>query len=208
MHAAVLSRHPGLARGSRLPAWLGKRSDFAWVELLVLVGAGVIATLSSVYLDWHLKVPGSAILRAVFPMACGLAIVPRRLAGTAMGASALVSAAVLHVGGAGGLGVGAMTSLALTGPLLDLALWNAERGGRVYLGFTLAGLGSNVAAFAVRGGAKLGGGEGGGARHLGEWWLQASASYALCGMLAGLVSAVVWFQFRSSPLDDRGEPRP
>jgi hypothetical protein len=168
----------------------------------LLLGTGAVAALASAFLDLGLGIPGHAILRAVFPMAFGLAVVPRQLAGTVMGAGALATAIVVKAGGAGALGVGAMTSLLLTGPLLDVALWRAKRGWRLYLGFAVAGLVSNLAAMAVRGGAKLSGLDHLGGRPFTDWWPVAVGTYALCGVIAGLVSALVWFQFSAGRRGD------
>ena len=174
--------------------------------MLVLLGAGVGAALSSVFLDMSLRMPGHAILRAVFPMALGLAIAPRRMGGLVMGAGAMGTVLVIKAGGFGAVGVGALTSLALTGPLLDVALWQARRGWRLYMAFALAGLGSNLAALVVRGGAKFVGLNHVTSRPLGEWWMQATVSYTVCGVLAGLISATIWFKLSSGcPDDDRAE---
>ncbi|MFH1268428.1 MAG: hypothetical protein ABIK89_22125, partial [Planctomycetota bacterium] len=89
---------------------------------------------------------------------------------------------------------GALTSLTLTGPLLDLSLRHARAGWRLYAGFAMAGLAANLVAFVMRGGAKLLGLEHLGARPFSEWMLHASFSYLVCGLLAGLVSGVIWFQ--------------
>jgi hypothetical protein len=218
MATGALGVHDGLRSSGRVPT-LARADVVSWVELLtlVLMGAGT-AALSLSLPDFHLRIPGNAILRAVFPMALGLALVPRRLGGCVMGGSALVTGLVLQSTGIGRTGVGAVTSLCLTGPLLDLALWGARSGWRLYLGFVLAGLSSNLIAFAVRAGARLmgvggsgGGGGGGGGGGMGggggggmgmgggagpDWWINASISYPLCGLAAGLVSAAVWFHFR------------
>ncbi len=172
----------------------------------MLLGAGVGAALSSVFLDISLRMPGHAILRAVFPMALGLALAPRRMGGLVMGAGAMGTVLVIKAGGLGVVGVGALTSLALTGPLLDVALWRARRGWRLYMAFALAGLGSNLAALAVRGGTKYVG-----LNHVASWplaaWLpRATVSYAVCGVLAGLISATIWFKLSAgSPGDDPAE---
>jgi hypothetical protein len=89
--------------------------------------------------------------------------------------------------------------------MLDLALMGARQPWRLYLGFILAGLGSNLGAFFVRWGfrasdlvhrAGAGGGGGGGRRHMAEWLALAPWTYTVCGVLAGLVSALVWFHLR------------
>jgi len=195
MPSALLSIHPGLAGNSRLPAFATEEHRSRIAAIIVLSGAGASAALASVLLDFSLRVPGHAILRAVFPMALGLALAPRRLGGAVMGTAALCSVPIIKVGGFGALGIGALTSLALTGPFLDLALWRARRGWRLYLAFAVAGLGANLAALATRAGAKSVGFEHVAARPLGLWWLQAVGTYALCGILAGLLSAAVWFRF-------------
>ena len=100
-----------------------------------------------------------------------------------------------------------MTSLLLTGPLLDFALWRARRGWRLYLGFALAGLVSNLGALTVRGVTKYVGVNRVGGRPFAQWWMQASVTYVLCGLIAGLVSAAIWFRFASrNQKDQTSEP--
>jgi hypothetical protein len=120
-----------------------------------------------------------------------------------MGASAWTTAMLLKGAGGGGLGVGAMTSLCLIGPMLDAALWRAKAGWPVYLSFALAGCLTNVGAFAVRGAGKASGWESLLKRPFGEWLSTASWSYLLCGLIAGVFSAAIWFRLRA----DRGEDR-
>jgi len=192
--SAVLSIHPGLANNSRLPALSRPGQRFQTRELLLLLFAGITAALATTFLDFGLRIPGHAIIRAVFPMALGMAAVPRQMAGSIMGVGALATAATVSAGTHAGLGVGALTSLSLTGPFLDFALWRAQKGWRLYLGFALAGLGANLAALAVRAGTKLIGFDSARGRPLAEWWTTAAPSYAICGIVAGLVSAAVWFQ--------------
>jgi hypothetical protein len=175
------------------------------MEWLFLIGCGCFAAYASAYLDFRLRIPGHAILRAVFPMALGLAVVPRRGAGTVMGVSALLSGLGLRVlFPLGGFSLGALTSLSLTGPLLDLLLRHVRGGWRVYVGFALAGLTANLLAFMTRGGAKLLGYERLGTRPLSDWMLQASFSYVICGLLAGLISAAIWFQANRSQDTSQG----
>lgn len=208
MYAAVLSVHPGLAGGSRLRVWPHEGRESYVAEMAVLLGAGVLATVATAFFDFGLRIPGHAILRAVFPMSLGLALAPRRMGGLVMGIGAMGSALVLTAGGMAALGSGAMTSLLLTGPMLDLALWRPRHGWSLYVGFALAGLGSNLAALAVRAGVKLVGLEGAGGRPFGSWWPQAVGTYALCGLLAGLLSAAVWFRFRARSGPDAGRETP
>ena len=119
----------------------------------------------------------------------------------------LFRSVAIKAGGAGALGLGAMTSLLLTGPMLDLALWRAKPGWRLYLGFALAGLATNLVAMAVRGGQKVGGLDSIHGRPLADWLPVAAGTYALCGALAGLISALVWFQFAAEhgPSGDSGK---
>ena len=202
MRTTTLSIHSGLADSSRLPSLARKPDHLYAADVLLLLRAGVTAALATALLDFGLRIPGHAIIRAVFPMSLGLALAPRRMGGMVMGASAFGSALVIHGSGFAAIGLGAMTSLTLTGPFLDLALWRARRGWRLYLGFGLAGLGSNLAALAVRGGTKLAGLDPALARPFAAWWLPAIGTYALCGALAGLISALVWFRFDAGSRGD------
>jgi hypothetical protein len=95
-------------------------------------------------------------------------------------------------------GSGAWTSLALTGPFLDLAARRARPGWRLYLGFSLAGLVSNLVALGVRASTKALGWEHAGKRQLPEWWPEAIGTYAACGLVAGLLSALLWFHLAAA----------
>jgi hypothetical protein len=166
------------------------------VDLLILGLAGLAAAAATALLDFGVRVPGHAILRTVLPLALGMAFVPRRGSGLVMSASAGLGLMALRSVGLDGGGGGATTSLLLTGPLLDLASRWSRGGWRIYLAFAGAGLASNMTAFAVRWALKAGGaGRGsGGGRGLGEWQSQAIVTYAICGLLAGLISAVICFR--------------
>ena len=144
-----------------------------------------------------------AILRAVFPMALGLSLAPRRLGGVVMGASAAATAMLLHAAGGAGLGIGALTSLCLIGPMLDAALWRAKSGWPVYLSFAAGGRPGEHGGFAVRGARKLSGWESLLKRPLADWFSVASWSYLLCGLLAGLLSAAIWFRWRAGHGEER-----
>ncbi len=205
MRSRVLSIHPGLAGSSRLPGILQKDRPSHWAEMLILFGVGAVAALAAAFLDFSLRIPGHAIIRVVLPMSLGLALAPRRMAGSVMGLGALGTALFLKVGAFGAIGIGAMASLTLTGPLLDLALWRVRHGWRLYLGFALAGLGANWAALAARAGTKLAGLDHAMARPLAVWLPQAAVTYTACGIAAGLISAFVWFQFSGDKME--GTPR-
>jgi hypothetical protein len=198
MFAGVLPVHDGLFASSRLPSLAHPGRRIAVVEAAVLILIGVGAALSGLLPDFHLRIPGHAILRSVIPMALGLALVPRRLGGSMMGASALATAFSLKASGFGGFGAGALTSLGLTGPLLDVALLWAGRGWHLYIAIVLAGLVSNLLALLVRGGLKSFSLDGPSGRLVEEWWMQALFTYPACGILAGLISAFFWFQLRRS----------
>ncbi|MCA9055705.1 MAG: hypothetical protein KDA75_17820, partial [Planctomycetaceae bacterium] len=178
-----LPRHDGLCATTRLGR-LRPCVDAATAKDWVLLGlAGVVAATLSTLLDFSLKIPGHAILRAVFPMAAGLALVPRRGAGAVMGLAAGVAVAGFHLSGltGHGLGGGAMTSLLATGPLLDAALWRVRTGWQLWAGCAAAGLLANLLAFLVRGASKM---QLGSSVTFQAWLSRAPVSYLLCGLLA------------------------
>lgn len=198
MASGMLAQHDGLRATTRLGFLNTSQEAIQLWEILVLLSAGVGAALASMFMDFNLRIPGHAILRVVFPIAAGFAIVPRRGAGSVMGLTALATSLTLRQAGfAGdGLSLGALTSLTATGPLLDWTLRHTQGGWRLYVGFALAGLASNVLALLVRGGAKLIGLEHASGRPLVVWITQASYTYVLCGLGAGLISGMLWFYSR------------
>ena len=206
MSVLNLPRHPGLFSTTRLRLIVSHESTATLSDWLILLSAGVLAASSSMFLDLGIKqVPGHAILRVVLPMAAGLALVPRRGAGCVMATTAFLTGISLQMTGFKdeGQGVGALTSLIATGPILDWTLRRSKGGWRLYLAFALSGLTSNLLAFAVRGGAKVLGWERGPKRGLEAWLAQASVTYVVCGLLAGLLSALILFYGRR-----RGEDLP
>jgi hypothetical protein len=186
----MLAYHSGLAGPSRLVEVARRPAAVRPFEMALLAGCGLLAAAAVLLLDFNLRIPGHAILRSVVPMSFGLALVPRRGAGLVM---SLAAGGGLLAAGLGGLGagLGASTSLVLTGPLLDLASRQAHRGWRLAVAFGLASLTSNLLALAVRAAARSTG-RGGRA----GWWSVAPVSYALCGLLAGILCAVIWFRWR------------
>jgi hypothetical protein len=148
-------------------------------------------------IDFNLRLPGHAILRSVFPMALGIALVPRVGAGWILGIGAWIGVPCLLAIGATEKGWGAITSLCLTGPLLDVALRRVRTGWRVPLAFALAGLASNLGAMAMQVTLKLAGFGGGGGRRFDDWLMTAALTYPSFGLLAGLVSAAAWFHLRT-----------
>jgi len=197
MLRSLLSPAPALRGASRLPTFPGIRKDVQAAELVTLMITGAGAALLSTYLDFNLALPGHRIVLSIFPMAMGFGLVPRRGAGSIMGASATLTISALGLAGARVPGVGGLTSLLLVGPLLDVALRRGRGGWRLYAAFVLAGALSNAAAFAVRAGAKLAGLRGtGGGRTLAAWLPLSVWTYTAAGILAGLISAAAWFHWR------------
>lgn len=197
---------PRLRRAARLPSLpAGAGGSITALEVGALLGAGVLASLLTNVLHLRLGIPGSSIVFVSLPVALGFALVPRRGAGLVMTGGALAANAVLALAGARLDGIGAQTSLLLTGPLLDLALGWLGGGWRLYAAFVGACAASNALAFVVRGitraagmyGTGGGGGLGGGVgRTFAQWWPHAVWTYALAGLVAGLISAAPWFRLR------------
>jgi hypothetical protein len=162
-----------------------------------LCGLGVTAALLTTFVDFSLGIPGHHIVYAMFPLALGFALSPRKRAGTLMSGSAVATVAGLGLAGTRIPGPGVVTGLLLVGPLLDLGLRWGREGPRLYAAFIAAGALANVGALIVRGAAKYFGIGGGGSRPFATWLPVAVWTYVLAGMLAGLVSAATWFHFRS-----------
>lgn len=215
MFSTVMPFHEGLGVSGRLGAIGRSRDRISALELATLLLLGTSAAAASTFINLRLGIPGNNIIRVVFPMALGLAVVPRRGAASVMGMSAVASAAAFSL--VGGLpivgawhisprwaGPGAITSLALTGLLIDVALLGARPGRAIYLRLTLAGLASNMAAFLIRAGAKYFTGGVPTGKSLAVWWPEAVVTYAVCGAVAGMISAAAWFRFagQTSRRDD------
>lgn len=206
MSSWALSVHAGLRASSRFSALSREESSVRMSEWAVWLVMGITAACASALPDWNLRIPGHAILRSVFPMALGLSLAPRRGAGGVMGVIAFATALALRFSGRAEVGFGALTSLSLTGPLLDVALWKAQAGWRLYAGIVVAGLSSNLIAMGIKVTEKLlMSGGGGGKRSFGAWLAQAAWTYPLCGVLAGLLSAVIWFRWRARDTERVGD---
>jgi len=205
MRGASFPVHAGLASRSRVAA--GRQST-ATAALAILVTAGAAAAVCVVCVDLKLRIPGHAILRAVFPMAIGFALAPRRQGGTVMGISAVATALLLSGVGGFKLGTGSLTSLALIGPCLDVCLRRIGTGWKLYGAFAAAGLVCNLGALTIRAATKFGGLDALTARPFATWWLQAVGTYTACGIVAGLVSAAVWFRLSSKGQGSAHEARP
>ena len=171
-------------------------------ELLTLVAAGAIAAGVVAFVHLQLRMPGSAILKATLPIVAGVALVPRRGAGTIASLSGMATAGILLALGAGRLPGAALSSLIAIGPAIDLAMGGAGRAGwRIYIRFAAAGLAANLMAFGVRWGSSLLEADAMPPRMMRQIGWNALLSFALCGLLAGLVSAAVCFKARSQHND-------
>ena len=197
MLGTVLDVNEGLVSAGRFPGLSHAGQRVSALELATLISCGVFAALATAIIDTPWQLPGQSIVQSVLPMALGLALVPRRVAGSVMGVGSILTVAGLRLGGFHGVGPGAMTSLFLTGPMLDAALWSARSGWRLYVRILIAGLATNELAFAVRFGTKLLSGDTSGGRRLANWLPQAIWSYPLCGVVAGFIGALAWFHWSS-----------
>src|SRR5262245_47434273 len=137
-------------------------------------------------------------------MVLGLSLAPRRLVGSVMSAGAMGTAWILSTMGGASFGSGSSVSLLLIGPMMDVAIRHARGGWRVYAALVLSGVATNLLALGSRAAFKvLGLDLAAGARPFDSWWLQASVTYPLSGVLAGLLGAVCWFHFNDRASDEQ-----
>jgi hypothetical protein len=215
----LFAKATNLEQASRLGRIVGARDSINSRELAILLACGVLAAMAVAMVTVPLRIPGHAILRAALPMVAGLALVPRRSAGGVMSLGALAAVGVFYFGSIGNLQAAAVTGLLALGPAIDLALRDEPTGWRLYLRLALAGTVANLLAWGVRmmvaiwfaaplagsgrgggGGMGLGGGGGRAVAHqFLEFWAAAILTFAVCGAIAGLASAAVWFKARSAP---------
>ena len=188
--------HDALIGTSRLPTLAHVRRRISVAELLMLFASGAAAAAAVGRAKLGLGIPGHSIVLAALPMAFGMALAPRRFAGSVMSAGALAVASLLAVAGVADYGSGSFVSLCLLGPMMDAALRNARDGRRVYIALIVAGIATNLLALGSRAGAKLLDLDTGGGRPFDHWWLQASLTYTISGAVAGLLGALCWFQLR------------
>ena len=187
--------HEGLTATARMPSLARAGQRVSALELLVLLGSGAGAAAAVGMAKLGLGIPGHSIVLAVLPLALGLSLAPRHLAGSVMSAGALGTAWMLRGTGAADFGSGAFVSLCLLGPMMDLALRGAHNGWRVYAALVVAGTATNLTALASRAATKLLGLDIGG-RPFDSWWLQAMGTYTASGIVAGLVGALCWFHLK------------
>lgn len=191
--------HDEVAAAARFPPRVRSGRQVSATELSLLVTCGVAAAAAAGMVKLGLRIPGHSIVLAALPMALGMSLAPRRLAGSVMSAGAVATAWLLTAAGVASYGSGAAVSLVLLGPVMDVTLHGARRGWRVYAALITAGVATNLLALASRAAAKLMGLDLLGARPLDSWWAQALATYTVSGIVAGLLGALCWFQ-----LNDRG----
>jgi hypothetical protein len=194
MLATAFAPQASLRDSSRVPA-ISRTAGTSAAELACLLVCGAMAALAVGLLHLSLRVPGHAILRGAIPMAMGLALVPRRFAGIVMAIGAGIMSTAMSAGQIGIFPPTAMLSVLAFGPILDVALLGESKGWGLYLRFAIAAAIANLLAFALyMASVRLGIEMGGGGRFMSFGWSIMLTSFILCGALAGLVSAVVWFR--------------
>lgn len=184
-----------MIEAERLPPLVGSRSRISAAELSLLLTCGASAAAALAFVNLSLGIPGHSIVLVALPMALGLSLAPRRLAGSVMSACALGTAWLLSAAGGVGYGSGSFVSLWLLGPMMDVALLRARSGWRAYAALVLSGVATNLLALGSRAAFKLLGLDLAGARPFDSWWLQASITYTLSGVVAGVLGALCWFYF-------------
>jgi hypothetical protein len=187
--------HEALIDTARLPSLARSRQRISTAEVLLLLTSGAIAAAAVGMAKLGLGIPGHSIVLAALPLAFGMSLAPRRLAGSVMSAGAFGAAWLLRAAGAASYGSGSMVSLCLLGPMMDVALRRVSPGWRLYAALMLSGVATNVLALGSRAAAKILGLDLAGARPFDSWWLQAIVTYSLSGVVAGLLGALCWFQF-------------
>jgi hypothetical protein len=195
MPAPSMSLNPTLVRLRRLTGRVELLPHVTPRELGILALAGAAASMLSTSIrGWG--IPGSAVLQGVLPMAAGLAFVPRHGSGSVMGAASLAAGAATLAISPGAMTPSTLARLAFFGVCLDWALAKfASRGtARVWLAFIVGGAAANLLGFAAKvASAQLGLENFGGLGHS-IGWPARMASFALCGALAGCVSAMLFFR--------------
>jgi len=190
---AVMPLNSALESVRRLPWIASSGQRAAAVEIAALIIAGAAAAGLSFFLGgW--KIPGSAIVQAVLPMAAGLALVPRQRAGLLMGTSAVATTFVLASCGFGHATPSTYARLFLFGLCLDFSAARVGTRWHVWLAFIVAGLAANLLGFGFKLLAAQCGWEGWGGRGLLSPWPARLASFAICGAIAGGICGMVFFR--------------
>jgi hypothetical protein len=186
---------PSLRSASRLPS-LSRAAHISAKEIACLLACGALAVLLVGFVHFPLRLPGHAILNGVLPMSLGMALVARRSGGIAMAIGAGLTAATMNWAGFGRFQPAAVLSILALGPVLDVATAGRPQGWLLYARFATAGAIANLLAFALRAATPLFGWELAGSRQFATFWSIALLSFILCGAVAGLLSAVIWFRLR------------
>jgi hypothetical protein len=114
-----------------------------------------------------------------------------------MAVGAGLTSAAMNLGQIGRFPPAAVLGVLALGPVLDAALVGQPRGWRLYARFAAAGALANLCAFAGRFGTAWLGWDLAGSRQFIDFWATALPTFVLCGALAGLVSAAIWFRLRA-----------
>jgi hypothetical protein len=183
----------GLAAAGRLPSRARVHSSVSAAELALLLLCGATAAAAVGLMKLGLRIPGHSIVLAVLPMALGLSLAPRHLAGSVMSIGAFGTATLLTAVGVR-FGSGSIVSLCLVGPMMDIAMLGVRTGWRLYLGLVFSGVVANLLALGSRAAGKVFGYDLG-TRPFDSWWTQAVFTYALSGLVAGLIGAICFFHF-------------
>ena len=191
----------GLLGAARFPSLARPHHRISVLELLLLFSCGATSAMAIAFVKLSLGIPGHSIVIAALPMTLGTALAPRQLAGVTMSAGAIGTAFLLSFAGRATFGSGAFASLVILGPMMDLALRHARSGWRLYAALVTAGVATNLLALGSRAASKILGLDAG-ARPFDSWWLQASVTYTLSGIVAGLLGALCWFH-----VNERAEQR-
>ena len=195
--------HDGLIDAARFPTLSRPGNRISVTELLLLLACGAAAAAAVAYVKLSLRIPGHSIVLAALPMVLGLSLAPRRMVGSVMSAGAVGTAWLLSAAGGASFGSGSSVSLLLIGPMMDVAVRHARGGWRVYAALVMSGVATNLLALGSRAAFKVLGLDLAGARPFDSWWLQASVTYTLSGVVAGLLGALCWFHFNDRTTDGR-----
>src|ERR1041384_6593293 len=96
--------HEGLADAARVPSLARSRDRLSALELLVLLASGAAASAAVGMAKLGLGIPGHSIVLGALPVALGLSLAPRHLAGSIMSAGAVGTGWPLPAGAVHGSG--------------------------------------------------------------------------------------------------------
>jgi hypothetical protein len=189
---------PALQTSSRLPA-LSRSERLSVAEIACLLACGGLAIVCvAMFQQLRIPVPGNSIVRAVLPIALGLALVPRQFAGSITSIGAALTATVLSLGQFGRFPPAAIVSVVALGPVLDLALAGNSRGWWLHARFVAAGAAANALAFIVKLVTLKLGLDAGSGRNFASFGWTALLFFIGCGAVAGLISAAICFRPRAN----------